>query len=65
VLIVIDHCSKWCEASAIIDHDVKIVIRFLEDEVICGFGVPKYVLTNNFYWFVEFDQLCKFYGSGH
>ncbi len=47
VLIAIDHYSKWCEVKAIVDHDVEIVIMFLEDEVICGFGVPKYVLTDN------------------
>jgi hypothetical protein len=46
--LTIAHCSKWCEANAIIDHDEEIVIRFLEDEVIRGFGVPKYVLTKNF-----------------
>lgn len=29
------------------DHDVNIVARFLEDEIICRFGVPKYIMTNN------------------
>jgi hypothetical protein len=63
VLIIIDHYSKWCKTKAIIDHDVpKTIARFLEDEVICKFGVPKYILTDNgFESFVEFDQLWKNY----
>ncbi len=44
-------------------HDVNIVARFLEDEIIRRFGVPKYIMTNNgFKWAAKFDQLCKNYG---
>ncbi len=46
ILVAIDHYSKWCEAKAIVDHDVKTIARFLEDEIICKFVVPKYVFTN-------------------
>jgi hypothetical protein len=42
-----DHYSKWCEAKVVVDHDVMIIARFFEDEMICRFGVPKYLLTNN------------------
>jgi hypothetical protein len=38
----------------------------MEDEVICRFGVPKYVLINNgSKWVIKFDQLCKNYGILH
>jgi hypothetical protein len=38
----------------------------LEDEIICRFGVPKHVLTNNGgEWATKFDQLCKNYGIDH
>jgi len=38
----------------------------LEDEIICKFGIPRYVLTNNGgEWATEFDQLCKNYGIMH
>jgi hypothetical protein len=47
ILVAINHYLKWCEAKAIIDHGVKITAKFLEDEVICKYGVPKFVLTNN------------------
>jgi hypothetical protein len=34
ILVAIDHYSKWCEAKVVGDHDVNIVARFLEDEII-------------------------------
>ncbi len=30
-----------------IDHDADTTIKYLKDEIICRFGVPKFVLTNN------------------
>jgi hypothetical protein len=30
VLVVINHYSKWCEARAMVDHDVEMVAKFLE-----------------------------------
>ncbi len=43
VLEAIDHYSKWCEAWLIKDHDALIASKFLEDEVIYRYGVPKYI----------------------
>ncbi len=48
------------------DHGVKIATKFLEDDVICRYGVPKFVLTNNGReWAIEFDVMCKDYGIQH
>jgi hypothetical protein len=47
VLVAIDHYSKWCEARPIKDHDAPIATKFLEEEIICRFGVPKFIFTNN------------------
>jgi hypothetical protein len=66
VLVAIDHYSKWCEAKAMMDHDIETITKLLESEVICRFGVVKYILINNgTEWFVEFYQLCKNYGIVH
>ncbi len=66
ILVAIDHYSKWVEAKAIIDHGVKTITRFLEDEIICSIGVPNHVLTDNGgKWATKFDQLCKNYGIDH
>jgi len=64
--VAIDHYSKWCEAKAVTNYGAKIVARFLKDDIICRYGVPKFVLTNNgVEWPVEFDVMCKDYGIQH
>ncbi len=66
ILVAIDHYSKWCEAKAVADHGAKTAARFLEDDVICRYGVPKFVLTDNGgEWATEFDAMCKDYGIHH
>ncbi len=66
ILVAIDHYSKWCEAKAVVDHGAKTAARFLEDEVIYRYGVPKFVLTDNGgKWATEFDAMCKDYDIHH
>jgi hypothetical protein len=47
ILITIDHYSKWCEAKVVGDHGAKIATKFLENDVICRYRVPKFVFTDN------------------
>jgi hypothetical protein len=47
VMVAIDHYSKWCEAKVVMDHDIEIVANFWESEVMCKFGVLKYILIDN------------------
>jgi hypothetical protein len=66
ILVAIDHYSKWCEAKAVADHGVKTAARFLEDDIICRCGVPKFVfIDNGGEWAVEFGVMCKDYGIQH
>jgi hypothetical protein len=66
ILVVIDHYSKWCEAKAVVDHGVKTAARFLEDDMICRYGVPKFVrIDNGGEWAIEFDVMCKDYDIQH
>ncbi len=56
ILLAIDHYFKWCETKAVIDHDVEMIARFLEDEIICKFVIPKYIFINcGFEWVAKFD----------
>jgi transposase-like protein len=65
-LVAIDHYSKWCEVRLVKDHDVATAVRFLEEEIICKFGVPRFILTNNGgEWMAKFDLMCKKYGITH
>jgi transposase InsO family protein len=66
ILVAIDHYSKWCEAKAVADHGVGTTARFLEDDLICRYGVPKFVLTNNGgEWGAEFEAMCRDYAIQH
>jgi hypothetical protein len=66
LLVAIDHYSKWCEAKVVADHGAKTAASFLEDDVICRYGVPKFILTDNGgEWAAEFDNMCKDYGIQH
>jgi hypothetical protein len=47
ILVIIDHYLKWCETKGVVDHDAYTITMCLKDEIICRFGVPKYVLTDN------------------
>jgi hypothetical protein len=65
-MVAIDHYSKWCKAKAVADHGAKTAARFLEDEIICRYGVPRFVLTENGgEWAAEFDVMCKDYAIQH
>jgi hypothetical protein len=66
ILVAIDHYSKWCEAKVVVDHGAKTTTKFLEDDIICRFGVPKFILTDNGgEWVAEFDVMCKDYAIQH
>ncbi len=59
MIVAIDHYSKWCEMQPINEHDVLTIPKFLEDEIICRYGVVKYILTNNgSEWMKEFAETC-------
>ncbi len=66
ILVAIDHYSKWCEAKAVADHGARTATRFLEDDLICRYGVPRFVLTDNGgERGAEFETMCKDYSINH
>jgi len=66
ILVVIDHYSKWFETKIVFDHIATTIVVFFKEEIICRYGVPKYVLIDNGgEWSIEFDHLCKVYGIHH
>jgi hypothetical protein len=66
IMVAINHYSKWCEAKVVADHGAKMAARFLEDEIICRYGVPKFVLTDNGgEWATEFNVMCRDYVIQH
>jgi hypothetical protein len=48
------------------DHDARTAARFLEDDLICRYGVPSFILTDNGgEWGAEFEIMCKDYAIQH
>ena len=61
MLAVTDYFTKWVEAEAyhqVRDREVK---NFIWKNVICRFGVPKEIITDNGSQFISFDfqDFCK------
>ncbi len=66
ILVTIKHYSKWYKAKDVADHGAKTTTKFLEDDVICRYGVPKFMLTDNGGESItKFDVMCKDYGIQH
>jgi len=66
ILVAIDHYSKWCEAKVVVDHSAKTAAKFLEDDIIYRYGVPRFILTDyGGEWAAEFEMMCKDYGIQH
>jgi len=66
IMVAINHYSKWRKAKVVTYHGAKTTTRFLEDDIICRYGVPKFVFTNNGReWAAKFDVMCKDYGIHH
>jgi hypothetical protein len=66
ILVAIDHYSKWCEAKAVADHGATTAAKFLEDDQICRYGVPRFILIDNGgEWGAKFDVMCKDYAIQH
>jgi hypothetical protein len=47
ILMAIEQYSKWCEARVVANHGAKTLAKFLEEDIICKYGVPKFVLTDS------------------
>jgi hypothetical protein len=66
VLVVVDHYFKWCETHHVKEHDVAITAIFFKEEIICHFGMLKYIFINNgSKWMKKFDALCHNCGIIH
>jgi hypothetical protein len=48
------------------ERTFEMAAKFIKEEIICKFGVPKYVLIDNGrQWMAKFDMMCKFFGITH
>ena len=47
ILVAIDYFTKYVEAASYSVLKVKHVVRFLENNIICWFGVPQEIISEN------------------
>ncbi|XP_059301918.1 uncharacterized protein LOC132053837 [Lycium ferocissimum] len=47
ILVAIDYFTKWVEASSYKSVTKKVVVDFVRNNIICRFGVPESIITDN------------------
>ena len=47
ILVAIDYLTKWVEATSYSVLKAKHVARFLENNIICRYGVPQEIIFDN------------------
>jgi hypothetical protein len=64
IIVAVDYFSKFCIAKAIPSFSAEITARFLFEDVVCKFGLPKSIISDNGVNFNSrlFTQLCALCG---
>ena len=64
ILVISDYFTKWVEAVAIPDQTAITVARALVEEVVCRFGTPAYVHSDQGRQFegTVYQEMCKLLG---
>lgn len=47
ILVAIDYFTKWVEAVSYANVMKQVVARFLKKEIICRYGIPNKIITDN------------------
>ena len=47
ILVTIDYFTKWVEAASYASVTRNVVIRFIKKEIICRYGLPRKIITDN------------------
>ncbi|XP_038904236.1 uncharacterized protein LOC120090580 [Benincasa hispida] len=63
----VDYVSKWVEEKAIVSNDAKVVAGFLKTNILCRFGFPKGIISDQRSHFCNrvIAFLLKNYGVRH
>jgi hypothetical protein len=47
ILVAIDYFTKWVEVASYVNVTKHVVARFLKNNIICRYGVPNKIITDN------------------
>jgi ribonuclease HI len=66
ILVAIDYFTKWVEAASFSVLKAKHVARFIESNIICRYGVPHEIISDNGMHFEdEVQRILQKYGVKH
>jgi hypothetical protein len=67
ILVVVDYFTKWVELFPLQSTKANLIAQLFLDEVICRFGFPVRVISDNGVQFLSkvFTQLCNILGIHH
>jgi len=60
LIVAVDYFSKWIEAKPLTTITAQQVQQFVWKDIICRYGVPHTIITNNGRQFID-KELAKFY----
>ena len=62
-----EHFTKWVEATACKRADADTTVRFIRDNIICRFGLPKKIVSDNGTHFInkKVEGILEGYGIMH
>ena len=60
-IVAVDYFTKWAEAEPLVTITTKKVINFVVRNIICRFGLPRTIITDNGTQFdsAEFKDFCQ------
>ena len=65
-MVVIDYFSRWIEAESFATLKAKQMVKFIEKSLICRYGVPHHIVTDNGVQFqAETAEMLQKYGIKH
>jgi hypothetical protein len=66
-LYILDYVSKWIEAIPSQNNDHKTMIKFLKENILSRFGIPRAMISDGGTHFCNksFESLMKKYGITH
>ena len=67
ILVAVDYVSKWVEAIPCRQNDHKVVVKFLKENILSRFGIPRAIISDGGKHFCNrpFESLMKKYGITH
>ena len=46
ILLVVDYVSKWIKAIPIRTNEARVVVKFLEENIFSGYGIPHAIISD-------------------